>query len=44
LTKIYVNVGICLGNNRDNFQLNRFIKILQKFFFWGEGAIFWLTL
>ena len=32
-----------MGNNLDNFQLNRFIRsenIAKSFFFWGGGATF----
>jgi len=36
------NVGICLGNTQDDFQLHRFTtrEISQKVL----GATFWLTL
>jgi len=45
LTKIGVNVEICLGNNRDNFQLQRFAtgeNIAKSFR--GGGYWYWLTL
>jgi len=44
LTKIGANVGICLGNNRDNFQLHRFTtgeNIAKSFRGW---LLFWFTL
>jgi len=31
LTKIGINVELCLGSNRDNFQLYRCITIIQLY-------------
>jgi len=44
MAKIGANVGICLGNKQDNFQLDRFTaseNIAKSFLFfgWGEGAL-----
>jgi len=41
-----VNLGICLHNNLDNFQLHSFTmreNITKSFFFWGGGYFFTRT-